>query len=206
MPPSLGVELRAAPTICFYLDMEFLLSCRSQLPHTSACWLWTRVSLFCKLYVAVLVPLVFEVYRPPPLESQYMSIPELAGTDFTIYGVYDETQSLPENPQEELNHCFNKTETTHQSLKYCLANRKRSTQPLTWNDQHMVYKRRFGKSFQLIEECVDLAHSCPALREGLHQEWAFDELLPQNLYHYVDSQWKGGCGGGRNFMLRPWNF
>lgn len=75
-----------------------------------------------------------------------------------------------------------------------------------WNDQHMINKWRFGKSFQLIEECVDLVHSWSALLEGLHEEWEFDELLPQHLYHYVGSQWKGGCGCGRNFMLKPWNF
>lgn len=98
MPSSLGVELRAAPTICFYLDMEFLFSCRSQLPHTSACWLWTRVSLFCKLYVAVLAPLVFEVYRPPPLESQYMNIPELVGTEILPFMVCMKSPNPPCKP------------------------------------------------------------------------------------------------------------
>lgn len=52
----------------------------------------------------------------------------------------------------------------------------------------MIYKWRFEKSFQLIEECVDLAHSWLALCEGLHEEWALDEPLPQNLFYYVDSQ------------------
>lgn len=54
----------SSPTTSSYVHMEFLVSCRTQISHTNDYRFEILVSLFYKLFVVVLVPLVFEVYRP----------------------------------------------------------------------------------------------------------------------------------------------
>jgi hypothetical protein len=149
----LGLELRAAPTICLHLDTEFLLSCRYHLPHASTCWFSTGVSLFCKLHVVVLVPLVFEVFRPHIWKANMWASERWLELGLNhlwwAYGKNWGTVSRIKSLWEELRHCLKKTETTQQlSFKYCLVHAKRSTQPLRWNDQHIICKCRFRKSLQ----------------------------------------------------------